>query len=46
MAGGVLGGLKRGGTFAGGAKKGAILAGLGTGLVSAIQNRQQKKEKE
>ena len=44
MAGGVLGGLKKGGTFAGGAKKGAILAGLGTGLVSAIQNRQQKKE--
>ena len=44
MAGGVLGSLKKGGTFAGGARKGAILAGLGTGLVSAIQNRQQKKE--
>ena len=44
LAGGVLGGLKKGGTFAGGANKGAILAGLGTGLVSAIQNRQQKKE--
>ena len=44
LAGGVLGGLKKGGPFTGGASKGAILAGLGTGLVSAIQNRQQKKE--
>ena len=44
LAGGVIGGIRKSGTFAGGARTGAIIAGLGTGLVSAINNRQQKKE--
>jgi uncharacterized membrane protein YebE (DUF533 family) len=46
LVGGVLGGLKKGKTFKGGAMKGALLAGAATGIASMIGNRKQKKENE
>lgn len=45
LTGGVLGALK-GKKFKSSAKKGALLAGAATALVSSMSNRKQKKENE
>lgn len=44
LVGGTLGMFRKKGTMLGGGVKGAVLGGLATGVVSALGNRQQKKE--